>query len=155
MVSKLESRYSFLVGLFQLNLTLGRESQAPYDCYLFARKHGDSLVSKAQTWIEKNYTKSIDYDSLSEKFRMSRRSLERRFKQATGITPLGYLQKLRVETAKRLLEDGTQTFSEITYQVGYEDIPFFRKIFIRLTGLRPKEYQQRFSGYSSKPVLRS
>jgi transcriptional regulator GlxA family with amidase domain len=86
---------------------------------------------------------------------MSRRSLERRFKQAVGITPLGYLQQLRVEAAKRLLEDGSQTFDEITVQVGYEDIPFFRKVFIRLTGLRPKEYQHRFAGYSAKPVLQS
>jgi transcriptional regulator GlxA family with amidase domain len=84
---------------------------------------------------------------------MSGRSLERRFKQATGVTPLGYLQQLRVENAKRLLEEGTQTFNEITYQVGYEDISFFRKVFVRLTGLRPKEYQQRFAGYSAKSVL--
>jgi len=66
---------------------------------------------------------------------------------------LGYLQQLRVETAKRLLEEGSQTFNEITYLVGYEDISFFRKVFVRLTGLRPKEYQQRFTGYSAKPVL--
>jgi transcriptional regulator GlxA family with amidase domain len=73
---------------------------------------------------------------------MSRRSLERRFKQATGVTPLGYFQQLRVETAKSLLEDGSWTFNEITFQVGYEDIAFFRKVFVKLTGLRPKEYQQ-------------
>ena len=84
---------------------------------------------------------------------MSRRSLERRFKQATGVTPLGYLQQLRVETAKRLLEEGNQTFNEITYPVGYEDISFFRKVFVRLTALRPKEYRQRFTGYSAKPAL--
>jgi YesN/AraC family two-component response regulator len=70
-----------------------------------------------------------------------------------GVTPLGYLQKLRVEHAKRLLEEGTQTFNEITYQVGYEDISFFRKIFIRLTGLRPKEYQKRFAGFPIKTAL--
>ena len=81
---------------------------------------------------------------------MSRRSLERRFKQATGITPLSYLQKLRVEKAKLLLEEGTLTFNEITYAVGYEDISFFRKIFVRLTGLRPKEYQKKFAGYSDQ-----
>ncbi|MCP3900948.1 MAG: helix-turn-helix domain-containing protein, partial [Desulfobacteraceae bacterium] len=90
----------------------------------------------------------IDYDWLAGKYEVSRRSLERRFKLATGVTPLSYLQKIRVETAKNLLEKGIQTFSEITYKVGYEDIAFFRKVFIRLTGLRPKEYQQRFAGYS-------
>jgi len=134
-------------------LDLGRELQTPYRRFLFTKDHGDSSVIKAQNWIEQRHTQSIDYDRLAEKFRMSRRSLERRFKQATGVTPLGYLQQLRVETAKRQLEEGTQTFNEITYQVGYEDIPFFRKVFVRLTGLRPKEYQQRFAGYTAKSVL--
>ena len=134
-------------------LDLGRELQTPYRRFLYTKDHGDPSVMKAQKWIEQHHTQSIDYDRLAGKFRMSRRSLERRFKQATGVTPLRYLQQLRVETAKRQLEEGTQTFNEITYQVGYEDISFFRKVFVRLTGLRPKEYQQRFAGYSAKSVL--
>jgi len=133
-------------------LDLGREMQTPYISYLFSVDHGDLFVAKAQKWIEQHYTESIDYDGLAVKFGMSRRSLERRFKQATGITPLGYLQQLRVEVAKHLLEEGNKTIQEISYLVGYEDIPFFRKVFTRLAGLRPKEYQQRFSGYSSKPI---
>jgi transcriptional regulator GlxA family with amidase domain len=129
-------------------LDLGREMQTPYISFHFSKDHGDILILKAQEWIEQHYIESIDYVRLAEKFRMSRRSLERRFKQATGVTPLVYLQQLRVETAKSLLEEGSQTFNEITYRVGYEDIPFFRKVFIKLTGLRPKEYQQRFVGYT-------
>jgi len=131
-------------------LDLGRVSQAPYRCYLFSKDHGDPIVLKAQEWIEQHYKQPIDYGKMAKNFRLSRRSLERRFKQATGATPLGYLQQLRVETAKRLLEEGLQTFNEITYQVGYDDIPFFRKLFVRLAGLRPKEYQQRFSGHAAK-----
>jgi YesN/AraC family two-component response regulator len=65
------------------------------------------------------------------------------------MTPLSYLQKLRMEHAKRLLEEGTQTFNEITYRVGYEDVSFFRKLFVRMTGLRPKEYRQKFAGYAA------
>ena len=102
--------------------------------------------------MEQNHIEAVDYDRLAARFRMSRRSLERRFKRATGVTPLGYLQQLRVANARRLLEEGTRTFSEITYQVGYEDIAFFRKLFVRLTGLRPKEYQKRFAGYAAAPV---
>lgn len=105
------------------------------------------MVLKAQEWIEQHESEPIDYERLAQELRMSRRSMERRFKQSVGVTPLGYLQKLRVERAKSLLEEGTWTFSEITYQVGYEDIPFFRKLFVRLTGLRPQEYQRRFRGY--------
>lgn len=134
-------------------LDLGRKMQTPYGYFLFSKDHGDPFVIKAQKWMEQHHMQPVDYDRLAGENRMSRRSLERRFKQATGVTPLGYLQQIRVEKAKRLLEEGSQTFNEITYLVGYEDISFFRKVFVRLTGLRPKEYQQRFAGYSTKSGL--
>jgi len=130
-------------------LDLGREIQTPYDCFLFSRDHPDSKVLQIQKWIEQHHTQAIDYDHLAVNHGLSRRSLERRFKQATGVTPLGYLQHLRVETAKHLLEEGGRTFHEITFLVGYEDISFFRKVFVRHTGLRPKEYQQRFAGFAA------
>ncbi len=131
-------------------LDLGRTAQTPYGSFLSPGDHGDPVAIEVQRWIEQHHAQAIDYDWLAQEYRMSRRSLERRFKQATGFTPLGYLQQLRVETAKRLLEEGSHTFNEITYLVGYEDISFFRKVFVRLTGLRPKEYQQRFAGYGVK-----
>ncbi len=153
LVEKFCGRQTAVQSAKTMILDLGRKMQTPYDSFLFSRNHGDSLVIKAQKWIEQHHTQSVDYEQLAKKYRMSRRSLERKFKQATGVTPLGYLQQLRVENAKHLLEAGSQTFNEITYLVGYEDISFFRKIFVRLTGLRPKEYQQRFAGYSTKPTL--
>lgn len=148
LVEKFCGRQAAVESAKTMVLDLGRKKQTPYECFLGPKKHGDPLIVKAQEWIEQHQTKVIDYKRLAREFRMSRRSLERRFKKAVGMTPLGYLQKLRVEHAKRLLEEGAWTFNEITYQVGYEDISFFRKIFIRLTGLRPKEYQQRFTGYA-------
>jgi transcriptional regulator GlxA family with amidase domain len=148
LVEKFCGRQTAVQSAKTMILDMGREMQTPYISFLFSKDHGDPLVVKAQEWIEQHYTQTIDYERLAGEFRMSRRSLERRFKHATGVTPLGYLQQLRVETAKSLLEDGSRTFNEITYQVGYEDIAFFRKVFVKLTGLRPKEYQQRFAGYS-------
>ena len=129
-------------------LDMDRKAQTPYDCFLPPRNHSDPLVAKVQTWMEENSAQTINYNHLADQFRISRRSLERRFKKATGITPLSYIQKLRVEHAKRILEAGILTFNEITYEVGYEDISFFRRLFVRLTGLRPKEYQQKFAGYT-------
>ena len=134
-------------------LAMDRHFQTPYNCFLGARNHTDDLMAKAQDWLEDNATQIVNYDGMAYNFGMSRRSLERRFKKATGMTPLSYIQRLRVEKAKRMLEDGTRTFNEITYAVGYEDISFFRKVFIRLTGLRPKEYRQKFSGYSDKDTI--
>ena len=135
-------------------LAMDRESQAPFTCFFGGRDHTDPLVARAQHRLEKNAARAVDYDELAHTLQMSRRSLERRFKQATGMTPLSYLQRLRVEKARQLLEEGAATFSEITYAVGYEDIAFFRKLFIRLTGLRPKEYQKKFAGYAvhNKPL---
>ncbi len=134
---------------------MDRESQAPFTRFPGATDHADLLIARAQQWLETNMARQVNYDELAHIFRMSRRSLERRFKQATGMTPLSYLQKLRVEKARQYLEEGVATFSEITYAVGYEDIPFFRKLFIRLTGLRPKEYQKKFAGYAVNPRGRS
>lgn len=153
LVEKFCGRKAAVASAKTMVLDLGRTDQSPYGCFLFPKDHGDPIVIKAQTWIEANSTALIDYDGMAREYRISRRSLERRFKQATGVTPLGYLQHLRVETAKRLLEEGEKTFNEITYQVGYEDISFFRKVFVRLTGLRPKEYQQRFQGYGGMQDL--
>lgn len=154
LVEKFCGRKAAVASARTMILDMGRESQTPYEPFLPLREHGDPIILKAQKWLEEHQTEQIDYERLAKKFRISRRSLERRFKQALGVTPLVYLQKCRVETAKRLLEEGTLTFNEITYQVGYEDISFFRKLFIRLTGMRPKEYQQRFTGYSRKAVFK-
>lgn len=130
-------------------LDMDRKAQTPYDRLLPLRDHADPLVGKAQTWMEENSTQTMDYNHMADQLGVSRRSLERRFKQAIGLTPLEYLQALRVEQAKHMLEEGNRTFNEITYEVGYEDIAFFRRIFIRLTGLRPKQYQQKFTGFSA------
>jgi len=152
LVEKFCGRRAALESAKTMVLDLGRESQMPYSKFLISTEHGDGVVIKAQKWLEQHQTESVDYDRLANKLGFSRRSLERRFKKATGVTPLGYLQQLRVEKAKRLLEGGNFSFNEITYKVGYEDISFFRKIFVRLTGLRPKEYQSRFAAYSTRPT---
>ena len=138
LVEKFCGRQAAVQSAKTMILDLGRKMQTPYSCFLFSKDHGDPIVIKAQKWIEQHHTQSIDYDRMAGKYQMSRRSLERRFKKAAGVSPLEYLQQARVEIAKRLLEEGSQTFDEITYLVGYEDISFFRKVFVRMTGLRPK-----------------
>lgn len=135
-------------------LELGRTTQAPYGCFHAAAAvaHEDPVVADLQRWIDTHYTQPVDYDRLAGEYRMSRRSLERRFKAATGLTPLGYLQRLRVESAKRMLAAGRCTVGEIADRVGYEDLSFFRKLFVRLTGLSPSAYQRRFAGYGARRI---
>jgi transcriptional regulator GlxA family with amidase domain len=125
---------------------MGRSSQAPYSVFQFQKKHADETIKTSQQWIEKNYSRHIDIELVSKIHGMSRRTFERRFKKATGDTPLSYLQRTRVEAAKRLLEENRETFDEICYLVGYEDSSHFREVFKKHTGLLPSEYQKKFMG---------
>jgi transcriptional regulator GlxA family with amidase domain len=123
----------------------GRRIQKPYETYSAPRKHGDDIIVKTQDWIETNFKESITLETMTEVSRLGKRTLIRRFKKATGDTPLVYLQKLRIENAKRLLEGTGNTFNEITWEVGYEDVSSFQRLFKSETGLSPKEYRAKFS----------
>lgn len=124
---------------------MDRNSQAPYRVFRFQQDHSDQGIKKSQQWIEENFKKNISIDLISKTHGMSRRTFERRFKKATGDTPLNYLQRIRVEKAKRLLENSQKNFGEICYRVGYEDSSHFRMVFKKHTGLLPSEYQKKFS----------
>ena len=126
----------------------GKQSQAPYSIFTGPRDHGDTQILKIQETLEKEYTENFDFNSLAREYGMGRRTLERHFRKATGETPLAYLQQIRVEHAKHLLEAGTDSFDTISYQVGYMDSSFFRKLFIKFTSLRPSQYRARFSNSS-------
>jgi len=121
----------------------GRRMQTPYEIFT-PHKHGDSLILQVQEWLAKNITESITLESIASKSHLGRRTLLRRFKFATGDTPMIYLQKLRIEKAKTLLQTTNLTFNEITWKVGYENASSFQKLFKTETGLSPKEYRSKF-----------
>lgn len=128
---------------------MGRSSQAHYSVFQFQKNHNDGIIKSAQEHIERNFKEEIDLNAVAKDHGMSRRTFERRFKKATGDTPLGYLQRTRVEAAKRLLENSRDTFEEICYQLGYENSGHFREIFKRHTGLLPMDYQRHFHGHKN------
>lgn len=123
---------------------IGRVDQTPYTPFLFQCTHKDSEIAEVQRVIESNYNKDVNITVLARRHGIGRRTLERRFKLATGDTPLLYQQRVRVERARKILESQTMTFDEICYEVGYENSSFFRKIFMKHTGLRPTEYRAKF-----------
>jgi transcriptional regulator GlxA family with amidase domain len=123
---------------------IGRTLQTPYSIFQFQKDHKDNQILSAQKLMEENFDQSYPYEKLAGRFGMSRRTFERRFKAATGDTPLVYLQRVRVEVAKDMMETQNLSFDEIAYRVGYEDTSAFRKIFLKQTGLRPTEYKRRF-----------
>ncbi len=126
-------------------MDMDRESQSPYLLFRFEKTHSDKDVLNIQNWLEENFNSAVSISLLADKAGMTRRTFERRFKNATGDSPLQYLQRVRIENAKQLLEKGGKTFDEITYMVGYEDSSTFSRFFKKTTGLSPVRYKKKYS----------
>lgn len=122
-----------------------RESQAPYIIMDFPKDHGDAGILKAQHLMEINYAETPGIDGIAREVGISPRHFKRRFKQATGETPLSYLQRVRIEAAKKKLEHSRSPVNEITWQIGYADTSSFCRLFKKTTGLSPRDYRDRFS----------
>lgn len=121
-----------------------RAWQAGFAIVPLKTAHDDNRISSAQDWLHRNFHRTFPLDAPARSVGMSLRNFVRRFKQATGDSPLMYLQKLRVAAAKRLLESDHRTVQEISDAVGYQDVAFFRNLFQRHTGVSPSAYRQRF-----------
>ncbi len=127
-----------------LLIDTNRVSQASYATLLEEHGHSDKLVAQAQQRMEATLEQGFHLPDLAAHLAVSERTLNRRFKQAMGFGPLEYLQTLRVEVAKRLLESGRLSVEDACLRVGYNDIGTFRMLFKRKTGLSPRDYQSRF-----------
>lgn len=140
-------------GTARLMLAEGRsEGQNAFRQWLPPREHGDAAIARAQDWLERHYTEPFDLARLADTLHLTPRTLMRRFKQATGLPPLQYQQCVRVEIAKQKLESGDEHVNQIVWQVGYEDVSSFQRLFKRETGLTMVEYRQRFGGRGHPPA---
>lgn len=128
-----------------LLLDPNRSSQSPFFIFDYHKAHSDPTVLKAQALMETHYPHPLSMEALASELAISPRHFVRRFKTATGETPLAYLQRVRIEAAKQTLETTSEPIDVITRQVGYEDTNSFRKLFKKNTGLSPKEYRDRFT----------
>lgn len=126
-------------------IDIDRNSQAAFTIFTGQKDHHDKEILQAQNFIEKNYTEKISVDDLADHTAISRRSFERRFKTATNNTPIEYLQRVRIEAAKRSFEASRKNVSEIMYDVGYTDSKAFRDVFKKVTGLTPIEYRNKYA----------
>jgi transcriptional regulator GlxA family with amidase domain len=106
--------------------------------------HADEAISRAQEWLHQNFHRDFPLESVASQVAMSVRNFVRRFKHATGDSPLIYLQKLRIAAAKRLLESDHRSVQETSDAVGYQDVAFFRELFERHTGVAPSAYRKKF-----------
>ncbi len=129
--------------IFQIDIE--RTSQSHFHIFDTQKKHGDETISRAQEYIEENLAEKISFEELATQLAVSRRNFDRRFIKATGNTPVEYMQRVKVEAAKRVLEQGRKTVYEAMSEVGYADDKAFREVFKRITGLSPLEYRARYN----------
>ena len=122
-----------------------RTWQASFSAPLLNQQHHDNKIREAQNYLHEFFNAQFTMDELAQRIGMSTRNFTRRFKSATGKTPLSYLHTLRINCARQLLETDYKSVQQVCFEVGYEDMPFFRSVFKRHTGLSPREYRERFS----------
>lgn len=125
-------------------IDLERNSQLPFIIFNRQKTHDDQPIHRVQEYIEQHYQQRLQVNFLARHFHISRRSLIRRFKQATGNTPNQYIQRVRIESAKRLLESTSRGVEDIISESGYNDSKTFRNTFRKYTGYSPSAYRERY-----------
>ncbi|HEY5825492.1 MAG TPA: AraC family transcriptional regulator, partial [Cyclobacteriaceae bacterium] len=122
-----------------------RKSQNPFMMFIGQKRHGDAAVLKAQEHIEHHPTVTYAVDEVCDQVGVGRRTFERRFKKGTGNSIAEYIQRVKVEFAKKHLETGRKTINEISYEIGYNDIDAFRRMFKKYTDLSPLDYRKKYA----------
>src|SRR5258707_1850972 len=121
--------------MFEIDIE--RKSQQPFIIFVGQKKHGDAEVLKAQEYIENHSREPLIIHNICEALHLGRRNFERKFKNCTGNSVMEYIQRVKVEFAKKQLESSRKTINEIIYETGYNDINAFRKVFKKYTHLSP------------------
>lgn len=127
------------------SIDLDRTQQSYFGTFAPIEDHGDELVKQTQEEIKKNFREANTIEEIITDVPASRRNLVRRFKQVTGITPIEYLQKTRIEAAKQLLEQSRQSVMEVMFESGYNDLKSFRSLFKKNVGMTPTAYREKFN----------
>jgi transcriptional regulator GlxA family with amidase domain len=126
-------------------IDIDRHNQCEFTIFTGQKEHNDKEILLAQNYIEKSYSERLTVNALAETVSIGQRTFERRFKQATNNTPAEYMQRVRVEAAKRSFEASRKNVSEVMFDVGYNDTKAFRNLFKRIAGITPIEYRNKYS----------
>lgn len=148
LLEKNTSRETAILASKFFAVDIDRNSQAKYMMFTGQRKHSDQAIHQAQDYIEQHIETKLTIDELAEEVSLSRRSFERRFKDATHNSVLEYIQRVKVENAKRSLETSLKQVNEVMYDCGYSDTKAFRDVFKKITGLTPIEYRNKYNKIS-------
>ncbi|MDB5000451.1 MAG: AraC family transcriptional regulator [Mucilaginibacter sp.] len=145
LVEKYAGREMAIIASKVYALEIDRKSQSPFIMFNGQKTHEDEPIKKAQEFIEANIAERISVEDLAMKYAIGKRHFERRFKKATNNTPVEYIQRVKIEAAKKQLESGRKNVNEVMYTVGYTDTKAFRTIFKKITGLSPVEYRNKYN----------
>jgi len=145
LVEKYAGREIAIIASKIYALEIDRKSQSPFIMFNGQKKHEDQPIRQAQEYIESNIAEKISVEELAIKHAIGRRHFERRFKKATNNTPAEYIQRVRIEAAKKQFENTRKNVSEVMYDVGYTDTKAFRTTFKKITGISPIEYRNKYN----------
>lgn len=145
LVEKFAGREVAIMTAKAFMIDIDRYSQSPFIMFAGQKSHNDTEILYAQEYIEQHFTEKVTVDELSGKVSVGRRTFERRFKKATSNTVVEYIQRVKIEAAKKQLESGRKTVNEVMYDVGYTDTKAFRDVFKKITGMSPVEYRGKYN----------
>lgn len=145
LIEKYAGRDMAILSAKVFAIEIERENQSSFIIFQGQKDHEDEPVKKAQEFIEKNFQEKITIDQLAYTLALGRRNLERRFKKATSNTVAEYMQRVKMEAAKRSFETTRKNINEVMYEVGYADTKAFRSMFKKITGLSPVEYRNKYN----------
>lgn len=148
LVEKYTDRQTAILASKYFAIDIDRESQSAFAMFQGQKNHNDDAIKKVQDFIENNIQEKIKIEELSDLVSIGRRSFERRFKTATNNSVLEYINRVKIEFAKRSFETSRKNINEVMYDVGYTDTKAFRTIFKKITGLTPIEYRNKYNKIS-------
>ncbi|QGY42242.1 helix-turn-helix domain-containing protein [Maribellus comscasis] len=152
LVEKYTNRETALLISKYFAIEIGRSSQSFFAMFKGQKQHNDEDIKKAQEFIERNIEEKITVEELAEKLAVGRRSLERRFKKATNNSVHEYIQRVKIEAAKRNIETSRKNINEVMFEVGYTDTKAFRTTFKKITGITPVEYRNRYNKIETESI---
>jgi transcriptional regulator GlxA family with amidase domain len=145
LIEKYAGREIAILSAKVFAIEIERDNQLSFTIFQGQKEHDDEAIRKAQEFIEKNYQEKITVEQLTSLLSLSRRNFERRFKKATSNTVVEYIQRVKIEAAKKGLETSRKNVNELMYDVGYNDTKAFRTVFKKITGKSPIDYRNKYN----------
>ncbi|CAN5453179.1 helix-turn-helix domain-containing protein [soil metagenome] len=145
LVEKYTNRETAILTSKYFAIDIDRDNQSAFAMFKGQKDHKDVEIKKAQEYIEKTVHERMTIDELANVAAIGRRSFERRFKLATNNSVLEYIQRIKIESAKRQFENSRKNINEVMFDVGYTDTKAFRDVFKKITGLTPIEYRNKYN----------